>query len=461
MDTKQFHSLWATRPIRPAAGRTVAGVCAGIAARYRVDPTLVKVAFVVAALFGGSGFLLYIAAWIAFPSASGNTIADDAHGRHGRHGHRNPGVILLVVIAILVLGSFGGPTTWSSGGLLGALLMGLGWWLLHRRTPIPPAGTSVDTRTLVNTPAPQQFQRWTPRDMTAGNLTGMTLAGGHLTGGYPSTSPTISMPTATAAPTAAPLPPTVSPLDAGPGDQPLPAAAAYHDQSVPPAWDPLGAARFAWDLPEPATSTEVVPAERRSRVGLIYLGLAVITGAAGYAAHQAGVDWLTPGRIAALSLVIVALGLIHVSLQRRRHHATAGLPTVAVLLGAAVILLTSVVTPSGTAWSGLPSGGAGERQWKPLTENDIKPEYTLTVGSMQLDLREVDLTDDRTVELRNGIGEIKVFVPEDMTIRADCSSSLGDYECPDGLSKGTAADKTSSTLTIDAHTSVGHVEIIR
>lgn len=59
MDTKTLLDMWNTRPVRQRSGRTIAGVCTGIGRRYDVDPTLVKVAFVVAAMFGGSG-IFYI-----------------------------------------------------------------------------------------------------------------------------------------------------------------------------------------------------------------------------------------------------------------------------------------------------------------------------------------------------------------------------------------------------------------
>ena len=62
--------MWDTRPARPRDDRQVAGVAAGIARRYDIDPVLVRVGFVVAA-FSGIGALLYIAGWIALPDDPG------------------------------------------------------------------------------------------------------------------------------------------------------------------------------------------------------------------------------------------------------------------------------------------------------------------------------------------------------------------------------------------------------
>lgn len=53
------------------ADRRVAGVAGGIARHFDIDPVLVRVAFVVLALFGGGGLLLYLALWLVLPDESG------------------------------------------------------------------------------------------------------------------------------------------------------------------------------------------------------------------------------------------------------------------------------------------------------------------------------------------------------------------------------------------------------
>ena len=49
-------------------GRVVAGVCAGLAAYFGVDPTLVRLAFALLTVFGGLGILLYLGAWVVIPT---------------------------------------------------------------------------------------------------------------------------------------------------------------------------------------------------------------------------------------------------------------------------------------------------------------------------------------------------------------------------------------------------------
>jgi phage shock protein C len=45
----------------------IAGVCGGLAVHLGLDPLLVRVAFVLFALGGGCGVLLYIILWILMP----------------------------------------------------------------------------------------------------------------------------------------------------------------------------------------------------------------------------------------------------------------------------------------------------------------------------------------------------------------------------------------------------------
>ena len=45
----------------------IGGVCAGIAEYFEVDPTLIRLLWIVFSLVAGSGVLAYILAWIIIP----------------------------------------------------------------------------------------------------------------------------------------------------------------------------------------------------------------------------------------------------------------------------------------------------------------------------------------------------------------------------------------------------------
>jgi phage shock protein C len=55
------------RLYRSRNDRTLAGVCAGIAEYFGWDPTLVRLAWVLLTLLGGSGILLYLITWLVVP----------------------------------------------------------------------------------------------------------------------------------------------------------------------------------------------------------------------------------------------------------------------------------------------------------------------------------------------------------------------------------------------------------
>ncbi|MEE1927904.1 PspC domain-containing protein [Streptomyces sp. TRM 70351] len=52
---------------RPRNGRMIAGVCAGLARRFGVSATTMRVAFLVSCLLPGPQFVLYAALWILLP----------------------------------------------------------------------------------------------------------------------------------------------------------------------------------------------------------------------------------------------------------------------------------------------------------------------------------------------------------------------------------------------------------
>ena len=55
------------RLLRLRNGRMVAGVCAGLAAYFKVDVNLVRLGFGVFTVFYGLGILIYLIAWVILP----------------------------------------------------------------------------------------------------------------------------------------------------------------------------------------------------------------------------------------------------------------------------------------------------------------------------------------------------------------------------------------------------------
>src|SRR4051812_12683225 len=90
----------ATRPApvlrRDTEHRVIAGVCAGLARQFGVDPLIVRVAFVAAASAGGIGVAVYALAWVFVPAGS-------APGRTARLRSGRGTIEIAVGIAFLAL----------------------------------------------------------------------------------------------------------------------------------------------------------------------------------------------------------------------------------------------------------------------------------------------------------------------------------------------------------------------
>lgn len=55
------------RVLRRGTDRVIAGVCSGLGRYLGIDPVLLRIAFVILALAGGGGVVLYIVGWILIP----------------------------------------------------------------------------------------------------------------------------------------------------------------------------------------------------------------------------------------------------------------------------------------------------------------------------------------------------------------------------------------------------------
>jgi phage shock protein C len=67
VDMSENNGSGGKRLLRLKSGRMVAGVCAGLAAYFKVDVNLVRLGFGVLTVFYGLGILAYLIAWVVLP----------------------------------------------------------------------------------------------------------------------------------------------------------------------------------------------------------------------------------------------------------------------------------------------------------------------------------------------------------------------------------------------------------
>jgi phage shock protein PspC (stress-responsive transcriptional regulator) len=145
---------------RSVTDRKVAGVAGGLGRHLNIDPTILRVAFVVLAFFGGAGFLLYGVLWLFVPEDGRDEAVISTSA-----GSRNAVIVVAGVLAALLLigdswGGFGFP--WP----LAVVALVLVLFLTNRDKPVsatynppppqesgaqpgppppPPAGTEAPT----------------------------------------------------------------------------------------------------------------------------------------------------------------------------------------------------------------------------------------------------------------------------------------------------------------------------
>jgi len=118
---------------RSVTDRVVLGVCGGIAHDLKLDPTLVRLAFAIAALWGGAGLLLYIVLAIILPV---DTRDDIAPSRTTLERTQLLTGVVLIVLGGLLLVSNAGLATWLTWNLFWpslVILIGIGLVAQRRR----------------------------------------------------------------------------------------------------------------------------------------------------------------------------------------------------------------------------------------------------------------------------------------------------------------------------------------
>src|SRR5579884_877611 len=100
--------------IRPKDGRWLGGVAEGLGRYFDLSPTIYRIAFVALAFAGGTGVVLYLAAWLVVPEEGADeSIAAAELKKHRGHPRRLLGFALVGAVLLAVLSSI---HVWPSPG---------------------------------------------------------------------------------------------------------------------------------------------------------------------------------------------------------------------------------------------------------------------------------------------------------------------------------------------------------
>jgi phage shock protein PspC (stress-responsive transcriptional regulator) len=350
------------RLVRSDEGRWLGGVCAGLGRYFDINPLVYRIAFAALSLAGGTGLLLYLAAYLVIPDEhAAESIAVEKMRTRRDQPWLLLGVGLLGFGALFALSeaSFwpGNGNFWFAAVLAGAALV---WWRVSSRDR--PEHTPEHTA-----PAPE------------------------------GTAPAAQ---------AAPKPPKRPSLFA-------------------PMIGALLAASGVFGLLA-ALGIYNVDLEIAFAAGVVMVGAAIAIGA------------MTQRRVGALVLV----GLVLLA-----------------AFGVAAVTPVSI------------SAGAGDKVERPLTAVALEPSYELGLGSLDLDLRAVELPRGTTsIDASVGVGELVITVPEGVALELDAHAGAGEIDIFGELDDGFSVDRTLSVagptpdaplLQLEADVGFGAIEVRR
>lgn len=230
-------------------------------------------------------------------------------------------------------------------------------------------------------------------------------------------------------------------------------------QDQPPSWDPLGAAPFAWDLPDPSPEPESEPEPARPKRRwitvvwtLLVLGVGLGTIAWGAAIPTA----------LAISLGLLGIGMVIGAFL----HGGRGLIGVAIPVGAAAMLMS--VLPVQGPWEGV-----GQTEATPTTVEALQERYALSVGSIELDLRHLPPGQTAHTSTSLDLGSTVVHIPREADLIANCHAEYGQVDCLQGESAQDGSDVSQhvndfgpdgpggGNIKLDLAVGAGDVEVIR
>jgi cell wall-active antibiotic response 4TMS protein YvqF len=182
---------------------------------------------------------------------------------------------------------------------------------------------------------------------------------------------------------------------------------------------------------------------------LIFVGVAALLSATG----ALDVD---PAVIASIALMGVGAALLLGAFFGRAR----GLIALGVVLSFVAGALATIDVPI--------RGGIGEREYQPTTVAGVRHTYQHGIGQLRVDLSHVDWSRDRDVNVRIGIGEATIVVPNDVNVFVDGHAGIGAVDIGGHQENGVDANDRvrlhanhsgAPIVHLDAEAGIGHVAV--
>lgn len=404
--------------------KAVGGVCGGLGRYFDLDPVVFRVPLAVLALFGGLGLVFYGLAWLMIPAEG----EEENELRRLLSGRVEGASLSAILVALVGCGLFlaslrAGYTSFSL--LVAGAVGGAAYWSQRRRR--------AETAGVEGAPAD---------DATA-----------HAVAEAP--------------------PETQAP--------PVPSTPSWWRDPLTKDGADLRNTGYLWGPDEDAPYTDADRRafrcrrrrERRSYGGAVFV-LAQI------AALVAGGVALGTSRSLADSLVVALAAALLV------YGAALVVTAFAGRVGGGTVFLVVLTAMGLAAASVVPQNVAADwerRRWTPPTAAAVRPYYEHGTGRGTLDLTRVSPGEGERVRtrVRLGVGELRVWVPEDVAVRMDIEVGVGGYRLPVAVRGGpderrgggglgvtgsrtlppAAGEEAHGTLVLDLDVGVGEIVVAR
>ena len=406
---------------RSVTDRKVAGVAGGLGRHLNIDPTIIRVLFVVLCFFGGAGFLLYGAAWLFVPEEGRSDAVINTSGTT-----RNAVLIGAAAIAALLLI---GDTTGRFG------------------FPWPVAVIALVV-----------FVMLMNRDRST-HTGGPTSTGGPMDIGTTDTGPTGTGPTGTGTGDTQEL--ALQGSSVVPSEQTTQYETTQYETTQ---YETYGATEYGappsppW---APPTEQGYQPPPPRSDRGPLLFGvtLALIALALGLL----GLYDVAGGQVVDAAYPALALTVIGVMLLVG---AWFGRPGGLVALG-----IVATIALAGASVAEPRFHGARQEELTPARAAQVTSDYYVPAGSIRLDMsnvRDVAALDGRTIDMRANAGELVVVLPPGVDAHVDAEVAVaGAADIAGQTSDGTGLHMVRSLdggaaapeVNLNLDLVVGHIEV--
>ncbi|WP_404192856.1 PspC domain-containing protein [Streptomyces tauricus] len=371
--------------------RMLGGVCAGLGRQCDMDPVIFRIVLAVLSATGGLGLIFYGFAWLFVPydDEEENEVRKLLTGRVD--GQALAGVLFALVGCGVFLSMLNNASVLTFAATLSLLLAGAGYWSRQRCTDVPDPSPSSRVRSGRGGPIAAQAVADAPPEAQAPPVPGA----------FPSW-----------------------------WREPIVKDGTY-EGGTGYLWGPKG----TWDRDIAAAITiahggdsdreirtrDATPRGPSGIGGRVFL-LALVAGALG--THLTWEDRTLGASLQtglACALAVFGLGIAVSSFRGRT-----GAGSIFLAIVTAGLLACSAALPADitTHWERV--------DWTPATAAAVQEQYDLGTGVGTLDLSRIDLGKGRTVTTNAevGMGQLKVVVPKDVTVRLNIEVGVGDIQLP-------------------------------